>query len=50
MPNGIELRCGGYHTAVLVDARRKVLTFGQNCFGQLGLGDMEDRFSVQGIR
>ena len=48
-PNGIELRCGGYHTAVLVDGREKVLTFGQNCFGQLGLGDMEDRFQPEQV-
>ena len=41
---GIELRCGGYHTAVLVEGRTKLLTFGQNCYGQLGLGDIEDRF------
>lgn len=40
----IELRCGGYHTAVLVQERTKLLTFGQNCYGQLGLGDVEDRF------
>jgi hypothetical protein len=40
----IELRCGGYHTAVLVEARTKLLTFGQNCYGQLGLGDVDDRF------
>lgn len=46
---GIELRCGGYHTAVLVDDRKKVLSFGQNCFGQLGLGDMDDRFSPEEV-
>lgn len=40
----IELRCGGYHTAVLVQQRTKLLTFGQNCYGQLGLGDVDDRF------
>ena len=46
---GIELRCGGYHTAVLVENREKLLTFGQNCFGQLGLGHMDDRFSPEEV-
>lgn len=45
----IELRCGGYHTAVLVENRHKLLTFGQNCFGQLGLGHMEDKFSPEEV-
>jgi len=47
---GIELRCGGYHTAVLVENREKLLTFGQNCFGQLGLGHLEDRFSPEEVK
>ena len=47
---GIELRCGGYHTAVLVENREKLLTFGQNCFGQLGLGHMEDRYSPEEVK
>ena len=38
MQGGLELKCGGYHTAVLVEKRTKLLTFGQNCYGQLGLG------------
>jgi hypothetical protein len=42
---GITLRCGGYHTAVLVENRTRLLTFGQNCYGQLGLGDLQDRFA-----
>eukprot|EP01052_Picozoa_sp_SAG31_P045163 SAG31_NODE_8145_length_1511_cov_2.514164_1_plen_315_part_00 len=42
---GIELRCGGYHTAVLVQNRTRLLTFGQNCYGQLGLDDLIDRFA-----
>ena len=45
----IELRCGGYHTAVLVENRHKLLTFGQNCFGQLGLGHMDDKFSPEEV-
>jgi alpha-tubulin suppressor-like RCC1 family protein len=47
---GIELRCGGYHTAVLVENREKLLTFGQNCFGQLGLGHMDDRYSPEEVQ
>ncbi len=46
---GFELRCGGYHTAVLVEKREKLLTFGQNCFGQLGLGHTTDGFSPQQV-
>ena len=42
--SALELRCGGYHTAVVVGRRKRLLTFGQNCYGQLGLGDQEDRF------
>ena len=44
MQGGLELKCGGYHTAVLVEQRKKLLTFGQNCYGQLGLNSNEDVF------
>jgi hypothetical protein len=34
---------------VLVDNRRKLMTFGQNCYGQLGLGDTSDRFEPEPV-
>jgi alpha-tubulin suppressor-like RCC1 family protein len=37
--------CGGFHSFI-VDSNDNIWTFGNNIFGQLGLGDIEDRHTL----
>jgi len=38
----IKIACGGYHT-LLLDDKNQIYSFGENSFGQLGLGDDNSR-------